>query len=195
MQRPSPGILIFFAIQSPFFTLPGNFDQYSQDNLPENIGAVNSDIKHPSPYGIVVGVHSLQQGRFGIVIEQVAIVIESVPPMPRPLNVWTRSPAVGYLTNFYQVTFSGEQKNNVLPAKFVSQLYGGIVLAPGEADQLNIQVSSRVKADLRFRVQVTYRVSNESKLHILLLPRVFEVVFSDNSNWHVYQLENGRFLP
>jgi hypothetical protein len=109
--------------------------------------------------------------------------------------VWTRSPAVGYLTNFYQAAYRGEQKNNVLPAKFVSQLYGGIELAPGEADQLNIQVSSRVIADLRFRVQVTYRVSNESQLHVLLLPRVFEVVFSDNSNWHEYRLENGRFLP
>jgi hypothetical protein len=183
------------AIQSPFFTLPGNPDQYSQNNLPENVGAVNADTKHASPYGIVVGVHSLQQGRFGMVIEQVALVIESVPPMPRPLNVWTRSPAVGYLTNFYQVTYRGEQKNSVLPAKFVSQLYGGIELAPGEADQLNIQVSSRVIADLRFRVQVTYRVSNESQLHVLLLPRVFEVMFSDNSNWHEYRLENGRFLP
>lgn len=183
------------AVQSSFFTLPGNPDQYSQNNLPESIGAVNSGTKPPSPFDIILGVHSLQQGRFGIVIEQVAIVIESVPPMPRPLNVWARSPAVGYLTNFYQVTYRGEEKNIVLPARFVSQLYGGIVLAPGEADQLNIQVSSHMIADLRFRVQVTYRVSNESQLHVLLLPHVFEVVFSDNSNWHEYQLENGRFLP
>jgi len=183
------------AVQSPFYTLPGNPVQYSQNKLPENVGAVNADSKHPSPYEIIVGVHSLQQGRFGMVIEQVALVIESVPPMPRPLNVWLRSPAVGYLTNFYQVTYRGEQKNTVLPAKFVSQLYGGIVLAPGEADQLNIQISSRVLADLRFRIQVTYRVSNESQLHVLLLPRIFEVVFSDNSNWREYRLESGRFLP
>ncbi len=183
------------AVQSPFFELPGNPDQYSQNNLPENIGAINNDTKHLSPYEIVVGVHSLQQGRFGIVIEEVAIVIESVPPMPRPLNVWTYNPAVGYLTNYYQVPYKGEQKNALLPATFVSKLYGGIVLAPGEADQLVIQLSSRLTVDLRFRVQVTYRVSNESLLHILLLPRVFEVVFSDNSNWHEYRLENGRFLP
>ncbi len=83
----------------------------------------------------------------------------------------------------------------MLPAEFVSQLYGGIELAPGEADQLIIQVSSHMIADLHFRAQVTYRVSNESQLHVLLLPHVFEVVFSDNSNWHEYQLENGRFLP
>ncbi len=183
------------AVQSSYFTLPGNPDQYSQNNLPESIGAVNSSTKNPSPYEIIVGVHSLQQGRFGVIIEQVAIVIESVPPMPRPLNVWARSPAVGYLTNFYQVTYRGEEKNTVLPAKFVSQLYGGIVLAPGEADQLNIQVSSHMIADLRFRIQVIYRVSNESQLHVLLLPHVFDVVFSDDSNWHEYQLENGRFLP
>ena len=183
------------AVQSLFFELPGNPDQYSQNNLPENVGVVNVDTRHLSSDGIVVGVHSLQQGRFGIVIEQVAIVIESIPPMPRPLNVWTRNPAVGYLTNFYQVTYGGEQNNAILPATFVSQLYGGIILAPGEADQLDIQISSRVIADLRFRIQVTYRVSNETQLHVLLLPRVFEVVFSDNSNWHEYRLENGRFLP
>ena len=183
------------AVQSPFFTLPGNPVQYSQNNLPEKVGAVNSDIKQPFSYGIVVGVHSLQQGRFGLVIEQVAIAIESVPPMPRQLNVWARSPVVGYLTNFYQVTYRGEQENTKLPAKFVSQLYGGIVLAPGEADQLSIQVYSRVRADLRFYVEVTYRVSNEWQPHVLRLPQVFEVVFSDNSNWHEYRLENGRFLP
>jgi hypothetical protein len=183
------------AVQSSFFTLPGNPDQYSQNNLPESIGAVNSSSKNPPPYEIIVGVHSLQQGRFGVVIEQVAIVIENVLPMPRPLNVWARSPAVGYLTNYYQVTYRGGEKNTGLPAKFVSQLYGGIVLAPGEADQLNIQVSSHVIADLRFQVEVAYRVSNVSQLHVLLLPHVFEVVFSDDSNWHEYQLENGHFLP
>jgi len=182
-------------VQSSFYTLPGNLDQYSQNNLPENIGAVSSGTQPPSHFGIILGVHSLQQGRFGIVIEQVAIVIESVPPMPRPLNVWASSPGGIYVTNIYQVTYRGEEKNTVLPAEFVSQLYGGIELDPGEADQLNIQVSSHMIADLRFRTQVTYRVSNESQLHVLLLPHVFEVVFSDNSNWHVYRLENGRFLP
>lgn len=181
--------------QSTAFVIPGDPVQYSESNLPESIGAARIDEKaSPFVYRVVLGVHSLQQGRFGIVLEQVDLVIKQVPPMPRPLNMWVKGQPVTFNTNLYQVVYQGQLAGHTLPAVYLPSPFGGVELAPGEADQLNLQVSSRMLADLHFQVQITYRVTNESQRHSLTLPFNFEVVFSDASNWHMYRLQSGHFV-
>lgn len=173
--------------------IPGNPSQYSQNDLPQNIGAVNIGGK-PSLYRVVLGVHSLQQGRYGLLITQVALEIRQVPRMPRPLNVWARGSTLDYHTNPYLVVYSGQGPRDTLPARYLPIPYPAPVqLRPGEADELDIQVSSRIVADIQFLVHVTYRVTNESQLHQLTLPPSFEIMFSDASNWNKYQLQNGYF--
>jgi hypothetical protein len=183
------------AIQSTSFAIPGNPASYSESNVPKSIGAVRLDMKQASSYRVVLGVQSLQQGRFGVIFEQIALVVEQVPPMPHPLNVWNPSTLVGYNTNSYQVNYSGQTTGAALPATYTSILHGFLELAPGEPDQFNVQISTRYPVDIRFRVQVTYRVTNESETHVLTLPLVYEVMFSDASNWHEYQFQNGHFVP
>ncbi len=74
------------VVQSPYFLIPGNPASYSQSEPPKQIGALRLDRKNP--YRIVVGIHSLQQGNYGLLIEKVDIVINKVVQIPRPLNVW-----------------------------------------------------------------------------------------------------------
>jgi hypothetical protein len=182
------------ALQSAYFVIPGEPAQYSQRNLPESIGAVRIDDPHAPSYRIVVGVHSLQQGRFGIVIEQIALVVQQALDVPPKLDVWLAGSPQDYRTNPFLVVFSGQQPGTVLSATYLpfSALY--VQLAPGEADELDLQVVSHMAVDLRFRVQVTYRVTNEPQVYSLLLPQSYEMVFSDMSNWHLYHLQNGQFV-
>jgi hypothetical protein len=181
--------------QSTAFLIPGDPEQYTGSNLPESIGAVRIDEKAPPfLYRVVLGVHSLQQGQFGIVLEQVNLVIRQVPAMPRPLNVWIKGQPLTFNTNPYQVIYHGQLAGHTLPATYVPSPFGGVELAPGEADQLNLQVRSSTLADIQFQVQIIYRVTNESQRHTLMLPFNFEVVFSDASNWHMYLLQSGHFV-
>jgi hypothetical protein len=187
--------IYFITTQSTSWVIPGDPAYYSESNLPKSIGAARIDKKTlPFPYRVVLGVHSLQQEHYGILFVQEALLIKQVTPMPRPLNVWVKGLPVTYNTNPFQADYRGESAGNTVPVTYVPVLYGNVQLVPGEADQLNVQVSSKVPADVQFRIQITYRITNERQLHTLTLPYVFEVVFSDATNWHEYRLDRGHFV-
>ncbi|MBV9688676.1 MAG: hypothetical protein JO202_03090 [Ktedonobacteraceae bacterium] len=182
------------AIQSASYVIPDDPARYSLGNLPTSISAVRKDSQ--APYRVVLGVHSLQQGHYGMIIEEVALVVTQVPPVPSPLNVWINSPGLDYHSNPYKVIYKGQAVGTTLAATYDTSIPNGYVqLAPGEADELDIQVVSPEIARLQFQVEVTYRVTNESQLHTLMLPKVFEVVFSDVSNWHARYLKDGHLVP
>lgn len=186
--------LYFTANQSAYYEIPASPSTYTLSDLPKQIGAVRIDQPNQPAYKEVIGIHSLQQGRFGMIIEQVRIVIDTVPVSPQPLDVWFAGEPVDYHTNPYQVTYIGQSAGAILNALYEPMPEGKVLLAPGESDELDIQVVSRVRADIRFQVSVVYRVSNESSLHTLVLPQQFEAVFADSTNWHLYQVENGSFV-
>jgi len=73
--------------------------------------------------------------------------------------------------------------------------YARVQSTSGESDQLDVQVRSHVVADIQFQMQVTYQIATESQKYTLTLPTVFEVVFSDAENWHLYALQGGSFVP
>jgi hypothetical protein len=183
----------FTALQSTFYAIPGNPREYTLSNLPKQIGAQRIDQPGGSAYKVVVGIHSLQQGRFGLLIEQVSVVINAVPASPQNLNVWAPGKALDYHANPYQAAYSSQLSGTVLAARYVPIPQGKVVLAPGEADELDVEITSRVRADIQFQVRVAYRVTNESSVHTLTLPQRFEVIFADATNWHTYSLQNGGF--
>jgi hypothetical protein len=43
-------------------------------------------------------------------------------------------------------------------------------------------------------MQVTYHVIGELAEHTLILPNIFEIIFSDSANWHQYQLNSDGHL-
>jgi TIR domain len=187
--------MYFLALQSTSFVIPRDPVNYSRNELPENIGAVRIDKQAPSSlYRVVIGVHSLEKGVYSILIEQVTLVIEQVIPMPRPLNVWLKGSPVVYQANPYQASYDRENAGGTLSAVYTPVPYAHVQLAPDEADQLDIQVTSHVLVDFRFHIQLTYRLSQQSVLHTLTLPDTFEVVFSDTSNWNEYYLQKGHFV-
>ena len=79
-------------------------------------------------------------------------------------------------------------------ARFVGSPTAYTHLVPGESDTLTIQVDSSVPTNLRFRLAVSYRLDNANVEGTVMLPKTFDVAFSDTSNWHPYHLEDGRLV-
>jgi hypothetical protein len=193
------------ATQSSAFVLPGDPARYTIGTLPDpadphTISAVRLGASPPVPYRAVVQIQSLQRDTpYGILIEQVAIVVVRAEAPPAPLNVWERGPDLIYNKQLFQVTYAGEHPGAVLPAAYLTVPGQQVQLPPGGGDELDIEVASTVPVDLRFRVQITYRVANESGTHTLdavpLAPQAFDVVFAPAADWNGYQLVDGQLAP
>jgi hypothetical protein len=144
-------------------------------------------------------VHDLQQSGYEIYIEHVILLVKQVPPLATPLNVWTAG-SLNYTSSPYSVTYNGEGPGTMLPTKYVP--VPGVThthqrLQPGEADAIDIQINptANLQADLQFQVQIVYKLANENQEYRLILPNIFEVVFSNASNWHPFHFQNGHFRP
>jgi hypothetical protein len=146
---------------------------------------------------VVLGIHSLQQGRFGLIIEQVFLEVKQVTLVPYPLRVWTEGEQRDFHSNVFQLFYNAQEAGTLIMGIYSSQPYGHVQLVPGESDELDLQVVPRISMgiDLHFRVQITYRVANKPQLYTLTLPRIFEVIFSNHSDWFQYHLDKGRFVP
>jgi hypothetical protein len=189
--------LYFQTVQGSSFVFSGNPAQYTLRNLPMDISALRIDTPQQKPYRVILGIHSLQQGRFGLIIDQVVLMVKQVTLVPLPLRVWTQSEARDYHSNPYEVSYGGQDAGASLLALYTPAnglLDSRVQLIPGESDELDIQITSRVVADLYFQVSVKYRVINESKEQTIILPRIFEVVFSNTSNWHPYSIQDGHLI-
>jgi hypothetical protein len=195
----------FTAIQSPAYVLTKNPAQYSlsSNNLPTSndrtsIGAVLIDAqKTSSPYIIALTIHNLRNTGYTMIIEEVALVVKQTPSTPEPLNVLAQPPSLLYQSgNLYNVDYQGQRVNAVLPATYVHLPGGYVQLRPIETDSLYLQVTPRLVTaiDLRFSVQITYRIANEARRYSFTPPYVFEVVFAKAWNWHPYQLQDGRLV-
>lgn len=187
----------FRAFQSESYVIPNDPTNYSLRNLPLNIGAQVLDCPASSqPYKVVLDVRNWQQEGNPLTIQQIDLVIQRIPHMPFPLNVWrTTDPSPKYDGYPFHVTYKGQREPAALP------IYSGptpdaqrLVLSPGEQNTLEVQVVSMVEVDLQFSIRFMYHIPDDAHLHTLELPNVFEVVFANASNWHLYQLENGRFV-
>jgi hypothetical protein len=190
--------MYFTAYQSQFYVIAGNPDSYNLDALPDQrIGAVVSGPTpaKATPCNIFIGVHSLRDSGYDILIQQVYVVILDVPALTSHLNVWQPGSNLVYRGNPYQVMYRGELQGNALRAQYLTAPAGLVQLMPQEADALDLQLSSLVPADVKFQVKIVYRMANEGELHTLILPQVFEVDFSTHANWHPYTLVNGRLTP
>jgi hypothetical protein len=191
----------FTATQSGAFVLTGDPAGYTAGSLPdptkpETITAVQIGDVQSVPYRAVVEIHSLQRNTpYGIVIEQVAIVVDKAAPVPVPLNVWDRGPDLIYNKELYRVTYAAAPAGARLPAAYQTVPGEPVQLPPGGGDELDVEVASTYPVDLRFRVQITYRVANESNSHTLTVPHQFEVVFATAAQWNAYQLVDGHLTP
>lgn len=190
--------IYFTAIQSVWDVIPGDPTRSVPDQHSESIGALKTDGQTSSPlYHLVLGLHSLQEGRFGMTIEKIELVVQEVSPIPRPLNVWNKLYLIDYENpDQYQAAYTGQEAGTMLPAEYLRFKNGFVHLNPGETNPIDIHLISRVEADIQFSVQVLYRVDNESRWHLLSLslPSPFEVVFAEASSWHLYRLQGEHFV-
>ncbi len=196
-QGNSDGTLevYFTTLQSSTFVIPANPSSYTLAKLPNQIGALRVDRKEQEPYRVVFGLHSLQRGSYGMFIDQISLVVDNTPPSPHPLNVWNKSAPLEYNSAPFRVTYTGEPTGSELNSTYVPLPGGQVQLTPGESQEIDLEVVSQVTVDLHFHIKVMYRVTNEDETHTLTLPGDFEVVFSDATNWHQYQLADGHLVP
>lgn len=178
-------------VVSPSFVLPGNPQHYTASNTPPNsTGAVLIAKNTSSYYKIIVDVRNLRTTGSDILIDYVALKIQQIPAVPRPLRVWTHGVATTYITYPYPVTYKGQTPGQLLYAAPPQN----VILKDGEDNQISIQISSAVTAYLQFQVLVAYQITTSTTTTVLTLPRTFQVVFSDASNWQPYVLQNGSFV-
>jgi len=204
--RPTPQILLqknsthdsnlevsFHSIQSSWHTISDNPEKYTLANLPTNTHVQLIDNGLQQPYRVALGIHNLQRGRFGMLIEQVAIVIKKVNPLPYPLRAWFEGPKTTLTNNLYHGVYTGQEAGGEIPVTYVSPIkLAKVSLVPGESDEITLEIFSHQVADIQFQVKITYRIANESDEHTLTLSNVFELAFSDKANWHPYILEDGH---
>lgn len=185
----------FQTLQSSIKVIPDDPSTYTLGNLPVANDAQLINTSQSLPYRVVLKIHSLQQGRYGLVIDQVTLVVNKQAQMvPYPLRVWIANNVLAYDNNLYHVTYRGQEVHTVLFA-LPTQPVNVVELLPGETDELSLEVRSAVVADLSFQVQVTYHVIGDLASYTLTLPNVFEVIFSDPANWHPYSLQDGHLVP
>jgi hypothetical protein len=164
--------LVPTAVQSATYLIPGDPSLYTLqgNNLPHEVGVVRIDDAAYPPYRVVLGVHSLQGGvHDGLLIEQITIVIDSVTAPPTPLDVWHAGAPLDYRKQPYQALYRGEGPGAQLQAFSTTTPPTQIYLQPGGSDEIDLRLVGRAVGAIRFHVQVLYRVTSQSTLHLLEL--------------------------
>lgn len=195
----------FTAIQSPSYVLENAPSMYSlsSKNLPKSddqksIGAIRIDVrKLSSPYLIAFNIHNLRSVGFSMIIEQIALVVEQLPSIPHPLNVWSQPPSLVYQSgNLFSVTYGGQDVHAVLSSTYVPLPGGHMQLKPIETDSLLLQIVPHLIAAtaLRFSLQITYHIANELRRYTFNPGYVFEVIFAKVQNWNAYHLQGGQLV-
>jgi hypothetical protein len=183
----------FQTVQSSIHVIAGDPSSYNLGNLPTKNDAQLTGTSQILPYRVVLKIHSLQQGLYGLIIDQVTLSVNrQAQVIPYPLHVYMTK-NVNFNNNLYRVTYRGQGIHTVLYA-LPTQPLSIVQLQPGETDELSLEVRSTVVVDLHFQVQVTYHVIGELAQHTLILPNIFEIIFSDRANWHQYQLNPDGHL-
>src|SRR5450755_2326251 len=156
------------AIESSAFVINADPTRYSEHDLPQqNIAAVS--LQNRPPYRIVLGVHSLLHDTYLIIVEQILLVVEQVPPTPRPLNIWLTDSPLTYQGYPFLATYTGQSAGEILVATSASLPRIHIDLAPDEDNPLIVELHSTMPADLRLHIQVRYRVANDPQWRMLTL--------------------------
>jgi hypothetical protein len=184
----------FQTFQSSYKMLSSDPASYNLSNLPTADAQLIAR-SQVLPYRVVLKIHSLQQRPPGLVINRVTMVVDKVAQeIPYPLRVWVVNSVSLYDNNLYQVIYSGQTSGATLTAIYTTQPFSHVSLIAGETDEFALEIRSSVVTELRFQVQVTYQVLGQFASHTLLLPTIFEIIFSDHANWHPYVL-NGHMIP
>lgn len=188
-------------VVSPSFVFLDNPNHYSGSNTPPtNMSAVLLPTNTVSYCHIIVAVQNVRLGGVDILIDDAALKLLSIPETPRPLRVWTSGVSTTYNTYPYPVTYQGQSLDQLPNQLLYAVPPQNVILGParnshsGESNQLSIQVMPTVTAYLWFQIQVSYQIGDAAKVYILTLPQIFQVVFSDASNWQEYILQNGSFV-
>ena len=186
----------FLGTQQSAINLPSDPAKLSPSHLPkQEVPALCIDQqKQPSVFRITVGISNLRRDQYTLLIQQVQLVVEQITPIPRPLYALVQNLPVLSSYNLYRATYMGQNSNTSIHAKYDNPPYDYVFLTLNETDKLSIQVASSVEVFLSFRVAITYRVANEGQTRTLTLPNIFQVIFTDKSNWHLYQVQDEHFI-
>jgi hypothetical protein len=185
----------FIGTQQNTFTLPGDPLRLSPNQLSkQGVPALCIDQhQQQSVFRITIVIHNLRKDQYVLLIEQVQLIVEQITFIPRPLDVFVQSPPVMSNYNLYRALYMGQDPNTRILTKYDNPPSDYVFLTLHETDKISIQVASSVEVFLSFRIAITYRVANEGQTHTLTLPHIFQMIFTHTSNWHPYQVRDGRF--
>lgn len=193
------------AVEASDYLIVDDPATYSLGHLPPTSGAAAIVVALPVAsvgavtqprYRIVLSVRNLQPAGVGMFIESVALHVVAVDRVPQPLRVWNRPATLHYAVNPFAATYAGQPAGTSIPANYVGAVPAGHVqLSPQESDELTIDVSGTADALVRYRVDLSYRLSDQLQERRLAVPLTFGVVFGEAVYWVRYLLNNGRLIP
>jgi TIR domain-containing protein len=192
--------LQYIDTQQNTFTLPGDPLKLSHNQLSKQGVPVfcfdQPKQQVPTVFRIAIRISNLRRDQYELSIEQVHFIVEQFTSIPHPLNALVQNPPALSNYNLYRGTYRVQDTKVpiAIGTKYDYPPHTYVYLTFHETDTINIQVTSVVEALLSFRIAITYRVASEGQTHTLTLPKMFQVVFSDKSNLHLYQqLQDGHF--
>jgi hypothetical protein len=192
----------FISFQSTAYVIPGDPqlpDYIPSSGDPRSIGAVLLGTPPTSElYTVAIGLHSLYTGPYPILIDQVRLLLTKVNPVPNPLHVYPVILLTKYsTTNPSRFIYQGQKLNETITDTYSTNPLPRVELRSGESDQIDAIIESRVPIDMQFRIQITYHIATQTQRSMLTLPQIYEVVFSNASNWKKYQLnlDQNNFAP
>ncbi len=197
----------YTASQSSAFLIAGDPAAYSLGRLPPTRGpgavVAQATINRPDelnaqPYRVQVRVRNRLHGGPGISIEELAMLVDTATASSNPVRVWMQPAGVEDLqVNPFRVTYQGEGPRQAISSVYIGQVPGAhIRLQPEELDHLTLTVTSTVAVELRFRLQVVYRLLSEQSVQTVTLAQPFAAVFAGPGAWLPYQMSpDGHLLP
>jgi hypothetical protein len=186
----------FTGVEASAYVIEGRPSDYALGHLPGAIGAVQSNATR-YVYKAVVGIHSLRrQGPYSILIDQVAIHLDAVSPVPTPLDVYVAGEQLDYHSQPFAVQYLGQSAGSVIPAVYQPLPGGHVQLTAGESDEIDLSIVAHAPAVLTFHVQIAYELGDALGVpHTLTIPHQFQVAIAGSPNWHPYTLQEGALAP
>ena len=126
------------------------------------------------------------------------MLVDTAAASTNPARVWMQPTGVEDLQiNPFRVTYQGEAPRQAISSVYVGPVPGAHVrLQPEELDHLTLTVTSTVAVELRFRLEVVYRLLSQQSVQTVTLSQPFAAVFASPDAWLPYQMSpDGHLLP
>src|SRR5581483_855743 len=199
------------ALLSDYWQILDLQQNYSLTGPPQEVAVVHTfnpkhapaDPKLRPAFHIILSVYNTGTGPSPLSISsgEIAVVVKQTSSVPHPLNIWKAGGQSSYPSALLFVATHEVQQGGSIEAN-LSDPSAYISLRPGpsdtsdilsRSDTLDIAVCSTSSIDMQFQLQFTYHTNGQTFVLVYPTTTTFHIIFSDETDWHLYHLNKGKF--